>query len=390
VDSIEWANPALDAVPALVTAVPGPRSVDLSARMARHTANGVSRTVRLFPVAFERGSGVTLVDVDGNTYLDFASGMGTTNLGHAHPAVAGAVANAIAGLDDVSDAPTPYKVAALEALSSITPPGMTLFTFLSSGPEAMQAALRVARIATGHQAVVAPAAAGDGLPAELAALVAEAITNTGEPADAAALVQLAHEHGALFVADETAVGMGRTGAWFGVDHTNVVPDVMAIGRALGNGFPVAAIAVKEEHAHAMGTALPSAGYGGSPTACAAAAAVIATLQREQLVEHAASFGEVAAARLRELAARHPLVGAVRGRGALFTLELVKDPSSGEPFPEAGEAVHSYASTCGLILSAAGHLLRITPPIVMTAEVFGRGLEIIEDALDVTERALGLV
>lgn len=138
----------------------------------------------------------------------------------------------------------------------------------------------------------------------------------------AALQKEAHAAGALLIADEVATGFGRTGAWFAVDHEGVVPDIMAMGKGMGNGFPVTAIAVKEELADAFAGSFPSTSYGGNPMACAAVSAVVELMQREQLVEHAAQLGEFALARLRELAERHPIVGDVRGKGALLAIELV--------------------------------------------------------------------
>ena len=118
--------------------------------MERHTAGSVTQMVKLHPVAYESGHGVTLTDVDGNRYLDFSSGIVITNLGHAHPRVAEAIGRAAAELDNVHDFATPAKVRALEALDEVTPPGMSLFTFFSSGTEAIEAAMRVARAITGR------------------------------------------------------------------------------------------------------------------------------------------------------------------------------------------------------------------------------------------------
>ena len=122
--------------------------------MERHTAGSVTQMVKMHPVAYESGHGVTLTDVDGNTYLDFSSGIVITNIGHAHPKVAEAIGRAAQRLDNVHDFATPDKVHALEALASVTPPGMTLFTFFSSGTEAVEGAMRVARAITGRTGFV--------------------------------------------------------------------------------------------------------------------------------------------------------------------------------------------------------------------------------------------
>lgn len=152
--TVEWANPSADSVPRMVTESPGPRSAEWHARMDRHTGHSVTRMVKLHPVAYESGSGVTLTDVDGNTYLDFSSGIVITNLGHAHPRVAAAIGRAAARLDNVHDFATPWKVEAFEALASVTPGDLNLFAFFSSGTEAIEGAMRVARAITGRSGFV--------------------------------------------------------------------------------------------------------------------------------------------------------------------------------------------------------------------------------------------
>jgi 4-aminobutyrate aminotransferase-like enzyme len=150
ISTLAWANPPVDSVPHLVSESPGPASRVWHARMDRHTAGSVTQMVKLHPVAYASGEGVTLTDVDGNRYLDFSSGIVITNLGHAHPRVAEAIGRAASELDNVHDFATPHKVRALEALDAVTPPGMSLFTFFSSGTEAIEGAMRVARAITGR------------------------------------------------------------------------------------------------------------------------------------------------------------------------------------------------------------------------------------------------
>jgi 4-aminobutyrate aminotransferase-like enzyme len=373
-DSIEWANARAAAAPRMLTDGPGSRSIELYARMTRHTAGSLSPTASTFPVAFEQGDGVVLTDVDGNTYLDFSSGGLVTNLGHGHPSVVAAISRVAAELDAAPNHATPYRVAALEKLASITPPGMTLFTLLSSTYEALQAAQRVVRAATGRADV-------------LAEIDLAHVSDLCIPSAMQQLAEAARARGGLFVADELATGMGRTGAWFAVDAAGVVPDVMAIGKCLGNGFPVTAIAVKETHADALEASAPHPSHGGNPMACAALAAVIDTTQRELLIEHTAAFGEHAIEHLETLAARHPLVGRAWGRGALLGFDMV-DPETGAPSPRVAEAVMRRAFSHGVAWTALGHVLLLTPPIVMTIEVFLRGLEIIDEAVTAVEKDLG--
>ncbi|CAN5687703.1 MAG: aspartate aminotransferase family protein [Ilumatobacteraceae bacterium] len=446
--TLAWANPDVDAVPQMVTESPGPKSVEWNARMERHTAGSVTAMVKLHPVAYESGQGVTLTDVDGNTYLDFSSGIVITNIGHGHPRVAEAIGRAAAQLDNVHDFATPFKVRALEALADVTPPGMSLFTFFSAGTEAVEGAMRVARAITGRFGFVsfhsdyhgrtggaasvtsarssnAPRDPGSyllpgghayrcsfcqascdlrcadfvgvsvaqNLPGDLAGAVMELVTNgngatTYRPGYVAAVAEQVRAAGGVFIADEIATGFGRTGSWFASDHEGVVPDVMAIGKGMGNGFPVTAIAVREEHAAALAASFPSTSYGGNPMACAAVVAVIEVLRQEDLIAHCAALGEFALGRMREMAERHPIIGEVRGRGALLAIELVRDKVTKEPFIEAGNFVYQAAFRRGLAWATAGHILRITPPIVMSTELMAKGLEIIEEAIGDAEHHFG--
>jgi len=446
--TLAWANPPTDTVPHMVTSSPGPASQAWHARMDRHTGGSVTRMVTLHPVTYESGHGVTLTDVDGNRYLDFSSGIVITNIGHAHPKVAEAIGRAATELDNVHDFATPHKVRALEALASVTPPGMSLFTFFSSGTEAIEGAMRVARAITGRYGFVSfhndyhgrtggaasvtsarssnalrdagsylvpsghayrcsfcagscdlrcasfvGTSIAQNLPDQLAGVVMELVTNgNGATTYAPGYVQQVAEEvrraGGVLIADEIATGFGRTGSWFASDHEGVVPDVMALGKGMGNGFPVTAIAVRDEHRAALAASFPSTSYGGNPMACAAVCAVIDVLREEQLIEHCAALGEFALGRMREIQSRHPIVGEVRGRGALLAIELVKDRTTREPFVEAGNHVYQEAFRRGLAWATAGHILRITPPIVMSTELMGKGLDIVEEAIADAERRFG--
>lgn len=447
-DTLAWANPPVADLPKMITESPGPKSREWHGRMERHTSGSVTAMVKLHPVAYESGHGVTLVDVDGNRYLDFSSGIVITNLGHAHPRVAEAIGRAAAQLDNVHDFATPLKTQALEALASVTPEGMSLFTFFSAGTEAIEAAMRVARAITGRYGFVSfhndyhgrtggaasmtsarssnalrdagsyllPSghayrcsfcagscdlrcakfvgeSVAQNLPDQLAGAVLELVTNgngatTYAPGYVQEVARQVRAAGGVVIADEIATGFGRTGDWFASNHEGIVPDVMAIGKGMGNGFPVTAIAVKDEYAEALAVSFPSTSYGGNPMGCAAVCEVIAILKEEDLIGHCAELGEFALVRMAEMVERHPIIGEVRGRGALLAIELVKDKATKEPFAEAGNMVYQEAFRNGLAWATAGHILRITPPIVMSLELMGKGLEIIEDAIAKVEAHFG--
>jgi 4-aminobutyrate aminotransferase/(S)-3-amino-2-methylpropionate transaminase len=194
--------------------------------------------------------------------------------------------------------------------------------------------------------------------------------------------------GGLFIVDEIATGFGRTGAWFASTDEGVVPDVMALGKGMGNGFPVTAIAVRDELAESLAASFPSTSYGGNPMACAAVVEVIKVMQEDDLVGHCRRMGERALDRMREMADCHPIIGEARGRGALLAIELVKDKATREPFHEAGNFVYQAAFRKGLAWATAGNILRITPPIVISDELMAKGLDIIEESIAEAEGHFG--
>lgn len=233
------------------------------------------------------------------------------------------------------------------------------------------------------------------LPGQLAGAVMEVMTNSNgatvyAPGYVARIADLVHEAGGVLIVDEVATGFGRTGRWFASEHEGVVPDILVMGKGMGNGFPVTAIAVKDQCADAVDASFPSTTYGGNPMASAAVTEVVSVMQEESLIEHCAQVGELGLRRLREMAAAHPLIGDVRGRGALLAMELVKDPTTKEPFSEAGNYVFQAAFRRGLAWATAGHILRITPPIVINEQLMRKGLDIIEEAVAEAEEHFGYV
>lgn len=231
------------------------------------------------------------------------------------------------------------------------------------------------------------------LPGQLAGAVMELVTNGNgatvyQPGYVAAAAAAVREQGGVFISDEVATGFGRTGAWFAADDEGVVPDVMAIGKGMGNGFPVTAIAVRSEYAEALEASFPSTSYGGNPMACAAVSAVISVMKEEDLVAHAHRVGQTALRRMEEMASSHSIIGEVRGRGTLLAIELVTDRETRHPFVEAGDFVYQEAFRRGLAWATAGHILRITPPIVISEELMVKGLDIIDEAIGEAERRFG--
>ncbi len=199
---------------------------------------------------------------------------------------------------------------------------------------------------------------------------------------------LCDEYGILMMADEVLTCMARTGKMFAMEHWNTVPDVMTLGKGFGNGFPVTAMLVSDQYKEAIEKISASTSYGGNPMACAAALASIEVIEEEHLCERAAHLGELLMGRMKEMEARHPIIGQVRGLGCLLGIELVKDKGTREPNEEAGKLVYQRAFRKGLAWIPAGHILRMSPPMIMTDEEALKGLEIIEESIYETEREQG--
>jgi len=182
--------------------------------------------------------------------------------------------------------------------------------------------------------------------------------------------------------------MGRTGKWFAVDHYGVIPDVLTIGKGLGNGYPVTAVVVREEYKDTLEKISASSSYGGNPVACAAGLATLKVIEEEGLLENARRIEKVVMKRLYEMKDKYEIIGDVRGKGCLFGVELVKDKLSKEPFEEAGKLVYQKAFKKGLAWIPAGHILRMSPPLIMPEEIAKKAMDIIEEAIWETEKEIG--
>jgi 4-aminobutyrate aminotransferase-like enzyme len=192
----------------------------------------------------------------------------------------------------------------------------------------------------------------------------------------------------LLMADEVLTSWGRTGKWLCMEHWGVVPDVVSIGKGFGNGFPVTCVAVREQFKESFEKISASSSYGGNPMACAAALASTEVIEEENLLEHATHLGELAQKRMEKMMTEHPIIGDVRAKGCLMGIEMVKDRATKEPFDKAGTLVYQKAFQKGLAWVPAGHILRMSPPIVMDDAGLLKGLDIIDEAIGETEKELG--
>jgi len=437
--------------PNIVAPPPGPESNRLHQETSR-IMKGLSGQVRLFPVVFSEGKGCTLTDVDGNRYIDFSSGIYVTNLGHCHPKVSEAVAHWAHRLMNAHDFTTPVKHDLLEKLIAVLPGDYAGVQLYDSGTTAVEAALRTARAATGKHEflscfadfhgksghsvslarmnrIYAPTRASgfymlprpdayrpwwtrpdgsldteryleffdkfivEGTTGQVAAIVLEPIqgwAGTVMPPDDffPKLRKWCDEREILLVADEVLTGVGRTGTYLAMEHWNVTPDVVTLGKGLGNGFPVTAMVVHEKYAEAVDKISASTSYGGNPMACAAALACIEVIEEEGILDHVKDLERFFVKRLEQIKSEHPIVGDVRCLGCLMGVELVKDRATKEPFDEAGKLVYQKAFAKGLAWIPAGHILRMSPPLVMPQEVAAKAMDIIDEAIGETEKDLG--
>jgi len=196
------------------------------------------------------------------------------------------------------------------------------------------------------------------------------------------------DRGILLVADEVLTSMGRTGKYLCMEHWGVIPDAVTLGKGFGNGFPVTAMVVREPFAGSIEKISASTSYGGNPMACAAALASIEVIEEEGLLEHAQHLEQVFRECMSTWTAKYAIVGDTRVKGCLMGVELVKDKTTREPFDEAGKRVYQRAFSKGLAWIPAGHILRMSPPIVMPDNVARKAMAIIEESIAEVQRELG--
>ena len=426
----------------LVTAIPGPAS---RALMERRQAAVTSAVGGMLPIFVERGGGGVLVDVDGNSLIDLGSGIAVVSVGNAAPAVVDAVREQVAAFTHTCFMVTPYEgyVAVCEELARLTPGDHAKKSALfNSGAEAVENAVKVARHATGRQAVVVfdhayhgrtnltMALTAKNMPykhrfgpfapeiyrvpmsypfrdepgltgaqaaaramaivesevgaANVAAVLIEPIQGEGgfvvpAPGFLPALAEWCRRTGAVFVADEIQTGFCRTGDWFACEDEQVVPDLVTTAKGMAGGLPLAGVTGRAEMMDATHTGGLGGTYGGNPVACAAALAAIETMRERDLVGRARAIEATMLPRLRALQERFGAVGDVRGRGAMLAVELVR-PGTREPDAELTGRIAKACHAQGVV--------------VLTAGTFGNvlrflpplviGLQLLGEALDVLD------
>ncbi len=429
----------------LVTEIPGPRSVELMDRKTGAVAAGVGTTM---PVFATRAAGGIVVDVDGNHLVDLGSGIAVTTVGNSARRVVEAVQRQVAEFTHTCFMVTPYEayVAVAEALNRVTPGDHDKRTALfNSGAEAVENAVKIARVHTGRQAVVVfdhayhgrtnltmamtaksmPYKSGfgpfasevyraplsypfrdgglDGAEAaaraidvidkqvgagNLAAVVIEPIQGEGgfiEPAPGflPALAQWCRENGVVFVADEVQTGFARTGDLFACEREGVVPDLIVTAKGIAGGLPLSAVTGRAEIMDATHTGGLGGTYGGNPLACAAALAAIETIEQDGLVGRAREIETLMRERLGRIAERDGRIGQIRGRGAMIAVELVEEGTDA-PNPDLAKAVAAAAHQQGVIVLTCGtygNVLRFLPPLSISDDLLNDGLDVLDAAFE---------
>ncbi len=417
-------------------------TADLKARKADAVPQGVATK----GIYVAKAQNALLWDVDGRRYVDFAAGIAVLNTGHRHPRVMEAVARQAEAFTHTCFHVAPYEsyVRLAERLNALAPGDFAKKTlFLTSGAEAVENAVKIARYHTKRTAVIAfsggfhgrtllamgltgkvmpykrgfgpfPAEIyhaefphpyhgvstaqaladldrvfhGDVDPRSVAAIIVEPVQGEGgfnvAPYEfLRALRELCDRHEIVLIADEVQGGMARTGKMFSIEHSGVAPDLITVAKGLGGGFPLSGVigrAAIMDAAHPGGL---GGTYGGNPIGIAAAHAVLDVIESEELCARAARIGQSLQSRLQALQKQFACIGDVRGLGAMVALELVKDRTSREPDAELTAAVLAHAEKRGLVLLSCGtsaNVIRLLPPLTIEDEVLEEGLTLLGAAL----------
>jgi 4-aminobutyrate aminotransferase / (S)-3-amino-2-methylpropionate transaminase / 5-aminovalerate transaminase len=417
-------------------------SQDLHKRRVAAVARGVGSTITSY---VDHASGGTLTDVDGREWIDFAAGIAVTSVGNSAPRVVEAVKRQVELFTHTCFMVAPYEVYVdvCEQLNALTPGDFEKRSALfNSGAEAVENAIKIARKATGRQAVVVfdhayhgrtnltmaltaknmPYKDGfgpfageiyrapmsypfrDGLTGEdaaarvidlvntqigagnVAALLIEPVQGEGgfivpAPGFLPALSAWARANGVVFIADEIQTGFCRTGSWFASEHEGIEPDLITTAKGIAGGLPLAGVTGRAELMDAVHVGGLGGTYGGNPVACAAALASIETMRELDLAGAARGIEAALLPALRDLAAKHPEIGDVRGRGAMIAVEIVV-PGSTTPDAARAGAVSKACHEAGLLTLTCGtygNVLRFLPPLVMPPETLTRALGILAAA-----------
>jgi len=418
-------------------------NAELQQRRIAAIPRGVANSL---PNYAARASNSELWDVEGRRFIDFASGIAVLNVGHCHPKVVAAVNAQLSLLTHAAFQITPYAnyIEVAEHLNKMAPGPTPKKTMLfSTGAEAVENAVKIARYHTRRAGVIAfsgafhgrtlatmtltgkvqPYKAGFGPllpsvfhvpfpmayhgvsseqslaaiehlfkadvdPAQVAALIIEPVQGEGgfyiaPPEFLRALRALCDRHGIMLIIDEIQSGFARTGRMFAIEHAGVEPDLMTVAKSIAGGLPLSAVVGKAEIMDAPPPGGLGGTYAGSPLACAAALAVFEVIASENLLQRSQRIGELLQTRLRTLQQRFPVIGEIRGVGAMVAMELVKNGSAEQPDAELTRALVLAAAAQGLVILSCGvysNVIRFLSPLTISDALLSEGLDKLEAAL----------
>ncbi|MFM1906557.1 MAG: hypothetical protein RLZZ591_234 [Pseudomonadota bacterium] len=399
------------------------------------------------PIFIAKGENAEIWDAEGRRYIDFAGGIAVLNTGHRHPTVIQAVKDQLDHYTHTCFQVLAYEpyVELAERINAKAPGDFAKKTlFLTTGAEAVENAIKIARAATGRSGVicfaggyhgrtlmtlamtgkVAPYKTGFGpFPAEVfhatfpsalhgvsvddamasieaifkndieasrvAAIIIEPVQgeggfNVAPPELLQRLRALCDAHGILMIADEVQTGAGRTGTWFAVEQSGVAPDMITMAKSMAGGFPISAVVGRAEVMDAPAPGGLGGTYAGSPMACAAALAVMEVFDKENLLQRSIDVGQRLTHSLRTLAQRHHCIGDVRGLGAMVAIELFKNGDIRQPDADLAKRIANDAAARGLILLTCGtygNVIRILVPLTASDAVLDEGMAILSASLD---------
>jgi len=420
----------------------------------QYVAPGLQEVSQLSRLVIKEGRGCRLSDVEGKSYLDFMAGVAVCSLGHSHPNYIAALREQLDRVTAGSFT-TENRVALLRLIASLTPGDLNRTQLYSGGAEAVEAAIRLAKSYTGkfeilsfwggfhgktggvlgligdpfkqHWGILHPGlhlapypdcyrcpftmdypgcsmfcldfvgkVIENNTAGSLAAIIVETIQGTAgniipPPEFLPGLLEIAHEHGALLIADEMITGFGRTGMMFGSNHTGLVPDIMTIGKGMGGGFPISGLVSTAEITASRPFSKPSSSsssYGGNPLASTAGLATIQTIVDEALVENSREVGAHLLQGLSALQEKYEFIGDVRGRGLLIGVELVKDRNTREPLDKAvTRQIFLETLKRGLICMNYKPNFRINPPLILSRAEADEGLAILDEVFAQVTRSI---
>ncbi|MDT4831625.1 4-aminobutyrate aminotransferase PuuE [compost metagenome] len=418
------------------------KNQDLNTRRSLATPRGVGVMCDFYAV---RAENATLWDANGKEYIDFAGGIAVLNTGHLHPKIKAAVAAQLDNFTHTAYQIVPYEgyISLAERINRLAPiDGLKKSAFFTTGVEAVENAVKIARSATGRSGVIAFSGSFHGRtmlgmaltgkvapyklsfgpmpgdiyhvpfpnatqsitvadslkaldllfkadidPKRVAAIIIEPVQGEGgfnitPPELMTALRKVCDEHGILLIADEVQTGFGRTGKLFAMEHHAVQADLITMAKSLGGGFPISGVVGRADVMDAPAAGGLGGTYAGNPLAVAAAHAVLDVIAEEKLCERANQLGDKLRTHLEGLRAKVPGIADVRGLGSMVALEL-NDPATGKPDAEAVKRVQAHAIEKGLILLSCGvygNVLRFLYPLTIPDAQFDRALAILSEAL----------